>query len=339
MTRYCRHRRLEATCPICSRRRAAAEETTRSRPAGEPRRARAAAPRRRPAPAGDVRVRRLARVADDGFRSGLVPGIRATADAARLAREAAIAAARLDALRRGPAAPGAYGEAARLAAAGELEEALWLVALVGVLQPLEGEADPFAEVRRVRVSWSSRVVPALEGVRTGPRATGDPATLPAYRAWAARAGSQGAALAGEPGWTPTRRFDRAFERLALPGLPRGPRYDLLVTVGALGLADLAPASLHLLADPRDATLAAAKRVFGIGDPLLVQRRASALAEAAALPAAALDLGLLNWARTGAEGEAARITAGVPAAPDPAAETRLREALAVGAAQDGEARAG
>jgi hypothetical protein len=39
---------------------------------------------------------------------------------------------------------------------------------------------------------------------------------------------------------------------------------------------------------------AAKRVFGIGDPLLLDRRAGALAEASDVPIEGLDLALFNW---------------------------------------------
>jgi hypothetical protein len=39
---------------------------------------------------------------------------------------------------------------------------------------------------------------------------------------------------------------------------------------------------------------AAKRVFGIGDPLHLDRRAAALAEAISIPVEALDLALANW---------------------------------------------
>ena len=35
-------------------------------------------------------------------------------------------------------------------------------------------------------------------------------------------------------------------------------------------------------------------MFGIGDPLLLERRAAALAEAIAVPIEALDLALANW---------------------------------------------
>jgi hypothetical protein len=43
-------------------------------------------------------VRHVARAADDGYEHDLVPGLRATADAARLSSELAFAAARLDEL-------------------------------------------------------------------------------------------------------------------------------------------------------------------------------------------------------------------------------------------------
>jgi hypothetical protein len=37
-------------------------------------------------------------------------------------------------------------------------------------------------------------------------------------------------------------------------------------------------------------------VFGIGDPLILEGRASAFSRACDLPLAALDLGLYNWQR-------------------------------------------
>ena len=66
-------------------------------------------------------------------------------------------------------------------------------------------------------------------------------TLEAYRAWAARGGSQAVAYTGDA-VAAERRFARAFERLALPGLHRDARYDLLVTLGRLGVDDLRAAS-------------------------------------------------------------------------------------------------
>ncbi len=272
-----------------------------------------------------MRVRRLARAGDDGFHSDLVPGLHASADARCLAEELAFASARLDEL-RGAAPPGLYGEAQ--AAGGE--EGLWLAFLIAYVGPLDGEGDPFAEVARVRSTWASGEVPDLEGTRIGPRGAWEPArrsdTLVAYRAWAERAGSQAAGLIGEPGWTPERRFERAFERLALPGLTRAARYDFLLTAGALGLAETRPSSLHLLADPRDPTVSAAKRVFGIGDVLLVQRRAGELAAETALPIGALDLGLLNWARRIDDPVAARIASGATVTPDPDVVALVADAL-------------
>jgi hypothetical protein len=53
-----------------------------------------------------------------------------------------------------------------------------------------------------------------------------------------------------------------------------------------------PATLQLT---DDATTVAAKRVFGIGDKMLLERRARDLADAVELPIEALDLALFNWA--------------------------------------------
>ncbi|HMS61624.1 MAG TPA: hypothetical protein PKD63_05030 [Solirubrobacteraceae bacterium] len=343
MTSFCRHRRLESTCPICSRKREqerrakAPPRRTGSGPAA-PAGVRRSGPGRRRAPTGNVRVRRLARAADDGYASVLVPGLRATADAELLAQELAFATARLTEL-QGDAPPGLYGEAARLAAAGDLEEALWLTFLTGLVGPLAGEDDAFAEIEALRVPWATGELPRLEGARFGPRGATDAASadraLAAYRTWAERAGGQVAALAGEAAWTPERRFDRAFERLALPGLGRGQRYEILLTAGALGLADLRAAALHLLGADRDPAVVAAKRVFGIGDLLLVARRAADLATACALPAAALDLALVNWGRLTDDPHETRITCGSHAEPDPDALDLAREALELAGERDGD----
>ena len=170
-----------------------------------------------------VTVRQLARGADDGYRSRLVPGLKSGADAERLAEELAFAAARLEVLATEP--PGLYAEVAD--PAGELEERTWLAFLIAYL----GSARRRAAVRRDR----ARPRPLELGRAAGPRRRPRPApagptrrgsaerTIDAYRAWAARSGSQGAAFTGEPAWTPERRFARAFERLALPGFGRGAR--------------------------------------------------------------------------------------------------------------------
>ena len=123
---------------------------------------------------------------------------------------------------------------------------------------------------------------------------GAEATIAAYRAWAQRSGGQGQGLDGDPSWSPQRRFDRAFERLSLPGLTRGPRFAFLELVGALGLAELEPASLHVGGDARDPVAIAAKRVFGIGDVVLLERRASELAAACEVSPAVLERALRAW---------------------------------------------
>jgi hypothetical protein len=300
---FCRHNRLEANCPICSRKSAGA--VTPPRPARRPESRAVSTPsKRRPSPraGGDLRVRRMARAADDGYENDLLPGLRATVEAAHLADELAFSTARLEQLRTAPR--GLYADAVVL---DDPEEQAWLLFQIAYISPREGE-DPFAEIDRVRTTWASGEAPDLEFVEVGPRTAHDPArgtkTLEAYRAWAARAGSQAAGFGGDPGWTPQRRFDRAFERLAMRGFGRGPRYELLVLLGTLGVFDIRPWSLHL-ADAMDPTTIAAKRVFGIGDAMNLQRRATDLAATLGVPMEALDLALLNWSRPPDE----RITAG------------------------------
>jgi len=333
---FCRHNRFLANCPICSQDQVEVVSTRRTstaKPAGGgTSRTRGTASSRGSRSRTAVRVRQVAREQEDGFRSPLVPGVKASAAAERLAEEIAFACARLALLAEDP--PGLYGEVASAASApagsAEREEALWLAFLIAYLGPLD-EEDPFAGVRGVRTSWASGELPALDDVPLGPRTAHDPsrgdATLAAYRAWAERAGSQEAAYAGEPAWSPDRRFARAFERLALPGLHRDARFDLLVTLGQLRLLESHPRSLQL--GGADDTTVAAKRVFGIADTLLLERRAGELASAGEVPLAALDLALWNWNRPPrpGTGERERATLGAPdAQPDADAYARVAAAL-------------
>jgi hypothetical protein len=318
---FCRHNRLEATCPICSR-KAKREQVAAPRRA-TPRPARSSSGRRPSTPrGGDLRVRRMARAADDGYEQELLPGLRSSVDAGRLADELAFAAARLEQLEADP--PGLYAD---VALAGDPEEAAWLAFLIAYLSPLEG-ADPWAGIAAARTTWGSAELPNLEDVALGPRTAHDPArgaaTLLAYRAFAQRAGSQAAAFTGDATWPEQRRFDRAFERLALPGFGRAARYELLVLLGHLGVFAVRPWSLQLAAEPLDPTVVAAKRALGIGDPLLLQRRATELATVAEVPIEALDLALTNWARP----EAERITAGATVGIDPARRAAIAATLGV-----------
>jgi hypothetical protein len=316
---FCRHGRLEANCPICSKseRAAPASRTGGRRPA-----AAKTATRRRPPAASDLRVRHIGRAADDGYDNWAVPGLRATVEAERLADEIAFSAARLQELASDP--PGLYGEAATAGG----EEGLWLTFLIAYLSPLEND-EPFAGIAAARTAWASGELPDLDGVPLGPRTAHDPsrglATLTAYRAHAGRAGSQAAALAaGEASLSPQRRFDRAFERLSLPGLQRAQRYEFLLIAGRLGLLAAEPSSLLLGAQPTDPTVLAAKRILGIGDAINLGRRASELAVEAQVPIAALDLAFLNWNRP----EEDRISAGSRAAADPAVRERVGSVLGV-----------
>jgi hypothetical protein len=327
MPTFCRHNRFLQNCPICSREQSVALRDVVT-PAGggsarasTPPRSNAGSGRRSASQrSGGVRVRRLARGLDDGFHSALVPGLKSSADAERLAGELAFAAHRLDRLRLDP--PGLYAEVAH---GREIEERTWLAFLIAYLGPLEGE-DPFAGLRACRTSWASGELPQLEGVPVGPRGAHEAGrgtrTIQAYREWAHRAGSQAAAFTGEKGWSPERRFARAYERLALPGLHRDARFELLVALGALAVYDLRPDSLHLGGD-NDVTVAA-KRALGIGDPLLLDRRAAELADAGGLPLGALDLGLYNWGRD----ERATVGLAADAEPDTGLLGAVREAFGV-----------
>ena len=293
MPLFCRHNRLTANCPICSREME--EELARKAPArparvsarpprsASPSRARTGAGR-----SGGVVTKRLQRAADDGYRNPLAPGLRATADAERLAAALSAAAQRLE-------PPGPHPE---VAAEPDLEEATWLAFLLALAGP---DAPALQEAAiAARPAWGSGELPELPGERARAAA--------AYRAWAERAGTQADAIRGETAWSPQRRFARVFERLALPGFPRAARFEFLATLGAAGRYELAAGELFLAAGD-DATTLAAKRLLVSGDRLLLERRARELAQACEVPVAALDRGLAVWNTPGADVD---LTAELPA---------------------------
>jgi hypothetical protein len=279
---FCRHNRMTAKCPICSKElEAELRAKAPPRPAGvrrapaAPRRSgRASAPR-----TGGVVTRRLARAVDDGYRNQLVPGLRATADAERLAVALAIAAERLE-------PPGPYDA---VATEPDREQATWLAFLLALAGPGAPERQDAIAASAPRFEDGELPEPVAEHARA----------VGAYRQWAARAGSQAAGFTGEPDWSPRRRFARVFERLTLPGLGRAPRFELLVTLGAAGLYELEPDMLQLSVED-DATTQAAKRALLSGDKMLLERRARDLAAACDVPLAALDRGLALWDDPGAD---------------------------------------
>jgi hypothetical protein len=333
---FCRHGRFLERCPICSKTlpgNAPAGSSSRSakRASGSTSTSRA----RLGGSRGEaVRIRRQERAVEDGYASPLLPGVRASADAARFADELAFANGRLLVL-SGADIEGATGllpelyvEAAALAAE-DLEQACWICFLSAYLCPLDGP-EPFIGIRQA-LAHERDELEDLDDVPLGPRSSHDPergaATLDAYRAWYRQAGSQALAFTGEETWSAERRFERLFERLALPGMTRAARYELLCLLGSLGLFTLQADSLHLSGARgpamEDASTLAAKRIFAIGDPLLLERRARALADAIPVPIAALELALANWQ----EGE--RATLGfAPEVADSATLDAARDALAL-----------
>ncbi len=278
MSLFCRHNRLTSNCPICSREQ---REQQRSQAPASPSRTRSASgtPKRRgPGRGSGVVTRRVARAADDGYRSPLAPGLRATADAERLAAALAAAAERL-------VPPGPYPE---LAEEADLEQASWLAFLLALAGP---EAPELQQALRVaRPAWEDGTPEDLPAERRR--------TAEAYRAWIGRAGTQEGAFTGDAGWSPERRFARVFERLSFPGFGRARRFDLLSALGAAGRYELVAGELFLALED-DATTLAAKRLLVSGDRLLLDRRARELAEACKLPLAALDRGLAVWNTPGA----------------------------------------
>jgi hypothetical protein len=296
---FCRHNRMTAKCPICSKEmEAELRAKAPPRPPGIRRAPAAPRARRSSAPrAGGLVTRRIARARDDGYRNPLVPGLRATADAERLAAALVVAAERIE-------PPGPYDA---VAAEPDREQATWLaflLALAGADDPERQDAIVDAEPR---FEDGDVLPPLAEQARA----------VAAYRQWAERAGSQAAGFSGEVDWSPQRRFARVFERLALPGLARAPRFELLATLGAAGLYELEPDLLHVSVGD-DATTQAAKRALLSGDAMLLERRARELAAAAELPLAALDRGFALWDDPNADVE----LEDEPPAP-------LRRALAIG----------
>jgi hypothetical protein len=282
---FCRHNRMTAKCPICSREmEAELRAKAPPRPAGirrapaAPRARRAATPR-----TGALRTRKLARAEDDGYRNALVPGLRATADAERLAAALMIAAERLD-------PPGPYDA---VATEPDVEQASWLALLLALIGPDEPE----------RQDAIAAAAPSYAGGEPPELPAAPARTVAAYRQWAERAGSQAAGFTGEADWSPQRRFARVFERLALPGFSRAARFELLATLGAAGLFELQPDQLQLAVED-DATTQAAKRILLSGDKMLLERRARDLAIACDVPLAALDRGLALWGDPGADIDAA-----------------------------------
>jgi hypothetical protein len=331
MPTFCRHNRFVERCPVCSREATEQDTSVRSSAPARPRARAAGGARGSRGGATGLRVRRETRAADDGYSCALVPGLRASADAERLAQELEFAAGRLLVLASDP--PGAYREVRELAAR-DLDAATWQAFLLVYLSPVEGE-DPFGPIRSVLarspVLPDEGSTPDLDGVQTGPLSSHDPArgraTVEAYVQWAQRGGGQVRAFLGDSAWTPERRFERVLERLALPGFGRSGRYELLVVLGRLDMYPLVASTLALagqrVAAADDAVTQAAKRVFGIADPLLLERRARGLADAAGLPIEALDLALANWAAP------VRATLGVPEASEPQREDdAVRAALAL-----------
>src|ERR1700754_1411734 len=246
---FCRHNRLTSKCAICSR-ELQDELRSKAPPVRHvtPRKPGASStPRSASSSRSSNRLvtRKLARAADDGYRNPLVPGLRATADAERLALALTAAPERLE-------PPGPYPILTEIE---DLEHATWIAFLLALAPELRDT------IETLRSTFHEDADLPESKART----------VTAYRAWVERAGSQPNAFTGEESWTPERRFDRVFERLALPGFTRAARYDLLTALGAAGRYPITAGTLQFVED--DATTLAAKRALVSGDRMLLERRA------------------------------------------------------------------
>ena len=313
MPTFCRHNRFIERCPICSKTLPGNEPA-----GGSPRRAGTAGAKRAGTSPGrgatGLKVRREGRAAEDGYSNELVPGLRASADAIRLAAEIDFAAMRLAALALDP--PGLYGELRGLAAT-DTEHATWGALISAYLAPTE-DPDPFASIRAVLAevpgpaSLDGDIDALLDEADTGPRSSREPGRARG-RCWPMRSGS--AVPAGEARRWPSRATAPGLRSGVSPGssndlhCPASTVRDAMNFSShwaAWGSTSCRPTRCSSEARARTRRRSAAKRVFGIGDPLLLERRAGALAAAAEVPLEALDLALANWAAP------ERATAGFPA---------------------------
>src|SRR3954452_16118279 len=147
---FCRHNRLTTKCPICSRE---LEEQLRTK--NPVRHVQVRKPGATSTPRGRSAVtksnpkrlvtRQLARAADDGYRNPLVPGLKATADAERLAVALTQAAERLE-------PPGPYPVIGEIA---DPEQATWLAFLIA-LAP-----DRLEVLAETQPGWEDAQVEAL----------------------------------------------------------------------------------------------------------------------------------------------------------------------------------
>ena len=174
--------------------------------AGARRSAPATAPPRRAGAAG-LRVRREERAAEDGYSSPLMPGVRASADAPRLAEEIAFSSGRLLALRDRPRRASTPSSAA--GGGGHSSTRTWIVLPYRLpLARLQGD-EPFAASARPCgcADRDERVELGELSTRcpSGHARSHDPArgtrTLLAYRQWVQRAAARRRAFSGDPTWS------------------------------------------------------------------------------------------------------------------------------------------
>ena len=228
-------------------------------------------------------MQREGRAQDDGYRSTLVPGVRASADASRLARG--------DRVReRAPAGPGSRATRSLRRGACACRERSRAghvdVLLIAYLSAAGGRGSLRGHPHGAGCGARARCAEASRSRRDplGPRTSHD---ARARRGDAARLPSAGSQRAGRPGGG-VRRRSCVEPRAALRAAVRAPRAARASGAwGAMTCSSCWDASGCMSCAPTrciwparggvsasDPTTLAAKRVFGIGDPLLLERRAA-----------------------------------------------------------------
>ena len=179
---FCRHNRLEANCPICSR-RARAGDHAAAAGGGPSRRAVSTPSKRRPprALAGDLAVRRMARAADDGYENDPSPAC-GRRSRPQTSPTSSPSRPRGSKSCNRPARPLRRGRRGARRRGGGLARVP-----IAYLSPLESD-EPFAEIERARTTGPRVSCPTSRARRWGPAPAHEPSRGTRSRGLPRRAG-------------------------------------------------------------------------------------------------------------------------------------------------------
>ena len=268
----------------------------------------ASAARRGGAGRGGLRVSRLERGEDDGYRSAIVPGVKSSADALRLAHELAFAAARLEllSLESARALPGGRAEAvtSRSGPGWRSWSPTWPRANPRTRLRASGRSGPTGPPARCPRSTTSRPDPGALTSRPGggrpSRRTEPGPSAPAASRPRSPATRRGPRSAVSPGCSSAWPFP------ACTGTPA-----TSCSFRSAGWGSMSCGAGTLAFGGENPVTHAAKRALGIGDPLLLERRAPGAGSGRRCAARGARPGpvQLGARRTGGGGRAHRPRAG------------------------------